>query len=355
MLNNRISSARGYLDRFDVDALLCLGLPNIRYLAGFTGSDGALLLSHDAGWFLTDSRYTVQASQETDGVVVREYRGKLEGITGLLGELKARRVGLEAEHTTVAFHRALVEALPGMEFVPIGGELDDLRTVKDDEELGLLRLTAGLASSAFLSILENIRPGALEREVSLALEFAMKKAGADDKSFDFIVASGPRGALPHGKASDRAICPGDLVTIDFGAVCQGYHSDETVTVAVGAPDSRQKEIHGIVKDAHDIAIEAVRPGVSLKELDALARDYIAGKGYGNYFGHGLGHGVGLEVHERPVVSYKSEGVVREGMVFTIEPGIYIPDWGGVRIEDTVVVTRDGCLSLTRVPKELMVV
>jgi Xaa-Pro aminopeptidase len=241
-----------------------------------------------------------------------------------------------------------------MEFVSVGGELDVPRMAKDDEELALLQKSAELASSSFLSILEDIRPGALERDIALALEFAMKRAGAEEKSFDFIVVSGPRGALPHGKAGDRAVGSGELVTIDFGAVCQGYHSDETVTVAVGAPDSRQKEIYGIVKDAHDRAMDAVRPGISLKELDAKARGYIEGKGYGKFFGHGLGHGVGLEVHERPVVSFKSEGVVTEGMVFTIEPGIYIPDWGGVRIEDTVIVTSDGCRPLTVVPKELMV-
>jgi Xaa-Pro aminopeptidase len=354
MLHNRISSARRYLDSSGADALIYLGLPNIRYLAGFTGSDGALVLSRHDGWFLTDSRYTVQASQETNGVKVREYRGKLEGIADLLKEMRAERVGFEAEHTTVAFHKALVEALPGMGLIPVGGELDDPRMAKDDAELGLLQKTAELASSAFLSILENIRPGALERDIALALEFAMKRGGADEKSFDFIVASGPRGALPHGKAGDRAVGPGELVTIDFGAVCRGYHSDETVTVAVGAPDARQKEIYGIVKDAHDRAMDAVKPGISLKELDAKARGYIEGKGFGKFFGHGLGHGVGLEVHERPVVSFRSEGVATEGMVFTIEPGIYIPDWGGVRIEDTVIVTSDGCRPLTRVPKELMV-
>lgn len=355
MLNNRISSARGYLDNFGVDLLVFLGLPNIRYLAAFTGSDGVLVLSDSDCWFLTDSRYILQASLETSGVKVREYRGKLEGITELLGEKKAVRVGLEAEHTTMAIHGALCKAVPSVEFVPIGGELDDLRMVKDDGERQLLQECAELASAAFLSILENIRPGAVERDIALDLEFAMKKAGAEEKSFDFIVASGARGALPHGKAGDRVIGSGELVTIDFGAVYQGYHSDETVTVAVGTPDSRQKEIYGIVKDAHDRALEAVKPGVSFKELDAKARDYIEGKGYGKFFGHGLGHGVGLEVHERPVVSYRSEGVVTEGMVFTIEPGIYIPDWGGVRIEDTVIVTGDGCRPLTRVPKGLTVV
>ena len=354
MLKNRVSSARRYLENYGLDALVFLGLPNIRYLAGFTGSDGALVLSQGKGWFLTDSRYTSQASLETSGLEIREYRGKLEGLSGLLGELNVARAGIEAEHATVAFHRALSDAKPDVVFIPVGGELDDLRMVKDDDELTLLRTTAELASTAFFSILENIRPGARERDVALALEFAMKRAGADNKSFDFIIASGTRGALPHGKAGDRVIGRGELVTVDFGAVCQGYHSDETVTVSVGAPDARQREIYGIVKDAHDLAMEAVKPGICMKELDAKARGYIEAHGFGKYFGHGLGHGVGLEVHERPLVSHKSDTVAEEGMVFTIEPGIYIPEWGGVRIEDTVVVTGTGCQPLTRVSKELMI-
>ena len=354
MLNNRVSSARRYLEKFGVDALIFFSLPTIRYLAGFTGSDGVLVFSDDDGWFLTDSRYTVQASLETAGLGVREYRGKAEGVTSLLMERKVVRAGFEAEHATVAFFRTLSASLPDVEFVPIGGELDDLRLVKDDEERLILAKCAELASAAFLDILGNIRPGAVERDIAFALEFAMKRAGADEKSFDFIVASGIRGALPHGKAGDRMLGSGELVTIDFGAVYQGYHSDETVTVAVGVPDSRQKDIYRIVKDAHDRAMEAVRPGIGLRELDGKARNYIEEKGYGKYFGHGLGHGVGLEVHEKPVVSYNSEGTVEEGMVFTIEPGIYIPDWGGVRIEDTVLVTGDGCLPLTKVPKELMI-
>ena len=211
-----------------------------------------------------------------------------------------------------------------------------------------------MASEALLETLDRIRPGATEREIALDLEFAMRRRGVDKTSFDFIVASGVRGALPHGKASDKVIGQGELVTIDFGAIYTGYNSDETVTVAVGKPDLRQQEIYGIVKDAHDCALEAVKPGLSFKELDARARNYIEGKGYGKYFGHGLGHGVGLEVHEKPVVSSRGEGAVVEGMVFTIEPGIYIPDWGGVRIEDTVLVESDGCRLLTKVPKELMI-
>ncbi|MGD0843488.1 MAG: Xaa-Pro peptidase family protein [Geobacteraceae bacterium] len=354
MLNNRISSARRYLERFGVEAIIFLGLPNIRYLTGFTGSDGALVLAKDKGWFLTDSRYTTQASLEVTGYGVVEYRIKTEGIAALLNAEKVKKIGFEAEQTTVSFLRAVTEALPEVEWLPVGIELDDLRIIKSADELQLLAESAAIASQALIGVLDSIRAGVPERDIALALEFAMKRAGADEKSFDFIVASGPRGALPHGKASDKLIQAGELVTIDFGAVYRGYHSDETVTVAVGVPDSRQKEIYSIVKDAHDKALEAVKPGISLRELDDIARGFIDGKGFANFFGHGLGHGVGLEVHEKPTVSFRSEQVAAEGMVFTIEPGIYIPDWGGVRIEDTVVVTQDGCRTLTKVPKQLMV-
>lgn len=354
MLKNRVSSAREYLERFGVEAIVFLGLPNIRYLAGFTGSDGALILGKEKEWFLTDSRYTTQASLEVAEAGVIEYRIKTEGIAALLTAESVKKAGFEAEQTTVALWQALTEALPDVELIPIGAELDDLRIRKDPEELRSLAGSADIASQALLDILDSIRPGVPEREVALALEFAMKRAGAQEKSFDFIVASGPRGALPHGKASDKKIQAGELVTLDFGAIYRGYHSDETVTVAVGTPDNRQKEIYSIVRDAHDKALEAVKPGISLKELDGIARRHIEAKGYGNYFGHGLGHGVGLEVHEKPTVSFRGEQSAWEGMVFTIEPGIYIPDWGGVRIEDTVVVTQEGCRLLTSVSKELMI-
>lgn len=354
MIKDRVSAARSRLERLGVDAAVFLHLPTIRYLTGFTGSDGALLLGHDEGWFLTDSRYVTQASLEVSGFQTVEYQRKLDGIAGQIAEKGPRRVGFEGEHTTVAFFNALCNALPGFQLLPLGGEFDDLRAVKDAQELESLARTAEIASDSFLRILERIRPGVVERDLALELEFAMRRAGAENKAFDFIVASGERGALPHGRAGDRAIQAGELVTFDFGCVWNGYNSDETVTVAVGEPDSRQREVYGIVKDAHDRAIESVRPGISFRELDGMARGYIEAQGFGRYFGHGLGHGVGLEVHEKPVASPRSEGTVEEGMVFTVEPGIYIPGWGGVRIEDTVCVTADGCRLLTRVPKGLMV-
>ena len=269
---DRLSACRGHLKRFGLEAVIFFGLANIRYLTGFTGSDGVAVVADGGAWFLTDSRYTEQASLEVTGFEVREYRGKLEGLAALLQETGVAKAGFDADQTTVAFYKKIEEALPEVVFAPLSAELDDFRSLKDKEEIELLERVASIASTALLETLADIRPGAVERDVALALEFSMKRAGADDKSFDFIVASGPRGALPHGRAGDRVLGRGELVTVDFGAVYHGYNSDETVTVAVGEPDLRQKEILRIVKDAHDLAIAAVRPGVTFKELDGKARD-----------------------------------------------------------------------------------
>jgi Xaa-Pro aminopeptidase len=343
------------LNKSGTDVLLVSNINTIRYLTGFTGSSGLAIVTGSESWFLTDSRYTSQAVTEVSGFVIIECRNLLEEVTDLFRAKMVKRVGFESDQVTVATFNELSAALPGVELLPIDTKFATLRSCKDKGEIALLAKTAELASAALLDIIEIVRPETSERAVALALEFAMKRAGADDKAFDFIVASGTRGALPHGKASHKLINSGELITIDFGAVLDGYNSDETVTLVVGNPDERQKEIYSIVKDAHDMAIAAVKPGITCRELDSVARGYIEKKGYGSFFGHGLGHGIGLEVHEQPTVSMRSDTVVEEGMVFTIEPGIYIPGWGGVRIEDTVSVTADGCRCLTKVPKEMMIV
>jgi len=355
VLKNRIAAARGYLAQFAVDAILFSDLCDIRYLSGFTGSEGVLLLDESGARFLTDSRYTRQASEEVSGCTVMEFRDKIPTIVSLVGEVKAVSLGFQPASLTVASYLALQRSMPDVRLVPLGPEASMLRAVKDDTEIRCLARAAEIASAAFHAILPSIRPGTAERDIAFQLELAMRTSGADDKSFDIIVASGERGALPHGRAGGKLVSPGDMVTIDFGAVLDGYHSDETVTVAVGEPDLRLRDVYRIVKEAHDLAVAAVCPGIALRELDAVARDYISEEGYGQFFGHGLGHGVGLDVHEKPVVSFRSEGDIREGMVFTIEPGIYLPGVGGVRIEDTVCVTANGCRLLTRVSKDLLIV
>ena len=352
MLKDRIFSARACLESYSLDALLVTSLQSIRYLTGFSGSDGILLLTNDSGCFLTDSRYTTQAQSEVSAFPVTEYRIKLDAVVEWLGQHSIKRVGFVASQLTVAVYNELTCKLPEVEFVALKDEISDIRAVKDRDELVLLERAAVLASASLEEILPLVRPGVLERELALELEIAMRRRGADDKAFDFIVASGERGALPHGRASEKVISSGEMVTFDFGALCNGYNSDETVTVAVGKQDPRLLDVYTIVKEAHDRAIDAVRPGIPLKELDRVARSFIAERGYGPYFGHGLGHGVGLEVHERPLLSFRSEDKAEVGMVFTVEPGVYIPGLGGVRIEDTVVVENDGCRLLTKFPKEL---
>lgn len=352
MLKSRRQRLLRFFEELELDLLLIEHPLNLRYLAGFSGSEGALLLTPEGGWFVCDSRYTVQASKEVSGLSVVEQAQRQEGIADLVRRAGARRVGFEAAHTTVSSHQGLATRLPDVVLVAVGPELDTVRNCKDAAELEQLARVAGLASASLEAIVPLIRPGMAEAELALQLEFEMRRRGADGRGFDIIVASGPRGAMPHGRASDKQIQSGELVTIDFGAVLDGYHSDETVTVAVGPVTERQLQVYETVREAHDLAIEAVRPGVSCRELDAIARDFIKKQGFGDYFGHGLGHGVGLDIHEKPVLSPRSDAVVEEGMVFTIEPGIYIPGFGGVRIEDTVAVTADGCRLLTQVPKML---
>lgn len=354
MTQSRHDAALALIDQFEVDALLLLGLVNIRYLSGFTGSDGALFISSQGRHLLCDSRYTLQASAEAALFTVAEYKSKSEGIASHLRKIGCKRVAFDAEKVTVSFFNLLKADLPDVDFIPVADELDQLRAIKTSDEIKSISAAANLASAAFNELVPLIKPGVSERRVALELEFIMKRSGAEEKAFDFIVASGYRGALPHARPTEKLLESGEMVTIDFGACLNGYNSDETITVSLGEPDKKLFEIYSVVKEAHDLAISAVRPGVECCLLDEIARNHIKSCGYGDYFGHGLGHGVGLEIHEKPAISSRSRQMAQAGMVFTIEPGIYIPDLGGVRIEDMVQVTQEGCTVLSKVSKELIV-
>jgi Xaa-Pro aminopeptidase len=351
MVKNRVIQAEELLRTCALDAFVFFYLPNIRYLSQFSGTDGALVVVSGETGFLTDSRYITQAYQQVVAGTIREYRNKIDGILEFLAEKGVVRVGFESDTLAYATVSELRKKGSRYEWVPVSSEVKSLRCLKDESEIEALEQAAALNADCFDEILAEIRPGARELDIALVLEFALKRRGAEEKAFDFIVASGVRGALPHGVASAKTIAAGELVTIDFGCRLNGYHSDETVTFAVGAVSSRLREIYDVVLEAHDRAIEKVRPGAALRDIDAAARLFISKRGFGDYFGHGTGHGLGLEVHEFPAVSSRSVEEVREGMVFTIEPGIYIPNVGGVRIEDTVLVTAGGCRRLTRIPKE----
>lgn len=334
-----------------LDAIVFFHPPNLHYFGGFTGSTGCLIIASAGYGFVTDSRYMTQAIDQMPGIEVREAKILQSSVTEWLTELNCSRIGFEEETLSCSSLRKLRESKEGIEWVPLEQALQPLRCRKDDTEVAALEKAAGIAESAFREVSHLLRPGTVEMEFATELEFAIRRQGGEEKSFDFIVASGPRGALPHGIASSRKMQAGELVTVDFGVRYAGYHHDETVTVALGEVSDTLRSIHDIVLRAHDLAIAAVRPGAKIPDVDAVARDFIAQHGYGDFFGHGLGHGLGLEVHEWPSLSSRTDAVLQEGMVVTIEPGIYLPDVGGVRIEDMVLVTASGARVLTKIDKQ----
>jgi len=349
---SNVNKLRELLAAESLDALLLFGLHSIRYFCGFTGTDGILLLTPAESIFMSDSRYRKQAEDQVsaDGIIC--YSNKHTAIIDALTSRALKRVGFDADKLTVsAFDELRILGGGAVEWCPLTQQLRAVRACKDEEELKSLRSAAELNRLAFEQVLPLIRPGVSERQIALELEFTLKRLGGECNAFDFIVASGSRGAMPHGVASDKLLCAGELVTIDFGTRVDGYHSDETVTLALGDIDGKLRQIFDIVLKAHDLALASVRPGIDIRDLDAVARDYINSQGFGDYFGHGLGHGVGLEIHEFPAVSPRAADKLLEGMVVTIEPGIYLPGTGGVRIEDTVVVTAGGCEVLTSIPKQ----
>ncbi len=335
-----------------LDGILFTSFENIRYFSGFTGSDGAFALTQKDAFFLTDSRYWTQADEEVRGSQIIHYKKKIDGIASLLLDLKLKNMGFESASLPFSLHQSLLQKLAKeTELIPLEDEIKNLRAAKDVQELALIRTAINISSNAFLHITEMLREGALEGEIAREMEFFMKTNGAEALGFDIIVASGKRSALPHGRASGKRVEKGDFILIDFGSRFEGYHSDQTRTLVCGKPSSEQEKVYQVVKEAHDKAIELIRPGIPIHEVDEAARGHIRKCGYGEYFGHGLGHGIGLAVHEDPFVNSENKGLVQEGMVFTVEPGIYIPDWGGVRIEDMVRVTPKGAEILTDLPGE----
>jgi Xaa-Pro aminopeptidase len=340
------------MQRKNLDAILFWGLDNIRYLSGFTGSDGVLIYAPGGQIFLSDSRYTQQAQNELKNSAFHQYKQKIPGIAMALRSIRCRKIGFEANAINFESYRVLREKLSRISWVPLSSELAGLRAIKDPEEINQLKKAVQIASTSFAKTLGQIKPGAQERKVAEFLECQFRKQGGDKPAFDTIVASGFRAALPHGSASLKRLQGGETVVIDFGTRFQGYHSDETKTLVMGKPDSKTKKIYEIVRRAQAKALQAIRPGVSPRCIDAAAREVIHKAGFGIYFGHGTGHGVGLAVHEDPAISPHGKGLVEEGMVFTVEPGIYMPGWGGVRLEDMVRVTANGCELLTYLPKAL---
>ncbi|SDW52883.1 Xaa-Pro aminopeptidase [Marininema mesophilum] len=326
------------------------------YLTGFTGSAGWVLITRDAQFLISDFRYVGQAMEEAPSFTFIKHEGQpFRDVKDILGKTNVKEIAFEQDHLTFQQYDKLASVLEGFVLLPKSGLIEKLREVKDDEEVALIREAAAIADRAFLSILEEVRPGLTESAIDLRLEILMREQGATSSSFETIVASGPRSALPHGRASDRVLQKGDLVTLDFGALYKGYCSDMTRTFMIGTPSSLQKEIYQIVLVAEQKAVAAIRPGIPGKEVDEVARNWITKHGYGERFGHSTGHGVGLEVHEGPNLSFRGETKLAPGMVVTVEPGIYLPDVGGVRIEDDVLVTEEGYEVLTPSSKELIII
>ena len=357
----RQKKLREHLATTRFDALLVGHLPNIRYLCGFTGSAGFLLVQESGSVFFTDVRYDTQAREEVKGAKVVIAR---KAVLNAMGEwIAARRkrarkwtIGIEADHLTVAERKRVADLLPrGLRLKSAPSLVEQARMVKDPDELERIRAAVKMGATLFDRALQVLRPGAKEAEVAAEMEYAARRAGAEGMSFPTIIASGPRSALPHGRASDQPIMSDGFVVCDFGVILAGYCSDQTRTVWVGTASKEARRAYDAVRDAQQSAINAVRPGVSVGDVDSAARKVLRKAGLGRYFTHSTGHGVGLEIHETPRVAAGQEQVLKPGMVITIEPGVYFPGKWGVRIEDMVAVTADGCDVLTPTSKDFLAV
>ena len=348
MSGSRIERLRAAME---CDALLVTNLKNIRYLTGFTGSAGMLLVLPDSLLFTSDGRYGTQAAEQ--------FQVEADFVIGLptvqrdaVVKAAPARVGLEAGHVTWAQQRSMA-AEWFSEVVPTVGLVERLREVKDEGEVALIEAAADCADAALAALLPMLHEGPTEAEFALALDSEMRRQGAAGPSFDTIVASGPNGAKPHHRPSGRRIGKGELVVLDFGALMDGYCSDMTRTVSVGEPDELSRRMWDVVREAQAAGVAAVSSSTPAVDVDTACRAVIGEAGWGDKFVHGTGHGVGLDIHEAPAVGSTSADTLAAGNVVTVEPGVYLPEHGGVRIEDTVVVTEDGCRALTKSPKELV--
>ena len=352
-MNPRLVRLRKQMKANGIDGFLVVDPKNLRYITGFTGSWGALLVDSADAILITDFRYAEQVEEETSGFDIR--------ITKELPFLEAAKVrngfkgrfGFEAKSVSCFDFGKLKEALPGTDLVPCENLVQELRVVKDSFEIGKIRHACEIGDEVFSEILKQVKPGACEADLAAEIDYQFRKRGSSGPAFDTIVASGPRSSMPHARAGSRELEKGDMVTFDMGAVFEGYCSDMTRTVVVGKADDSQRNIYHLVLDAQQKAVDLIKSGVKCSDLDKAARGKIEQAGYGENFGHRLGHGVGLDVHEEPSLSSQNDSPVETNTVFTVEPGVYLAKRWGVRIEDTVVVRKEGCEILTGSPKDLL--
>jgi Xaa-Pro aminopeptidase len=352
----RLTRLREQMTKNEIGAVVLTDPINVGYVTGFTGSTAIVFVTQAAAVFVADSRYALQAERECPGFSVRRCStgpALMETAAEVVKDLGIGTLHFEADAVTVSQHERMKEVFAPAILAPSRELVETLRLVKDPGEIAAIREAAGIVDRAFDYLLTITRPGVRERDLAIELEYFMKKEGSEKEAFDTIVASGARSAMPHGRASEKVLEPGDFVTFDYGACRHGYFSDLTRTLVLGKASERQREIYGIVLEAQEAVLKAIRAGRTGKEVDAVARDLITARGYGEQFGHGTGHGLGREVHDGGSLSVRSENTLAPGMVMTVEPGIYIDGWGGVRIEDDVVVTENGCERLTHAPKQLI--
>lgn len=353
IINKRLKQLRRKLAKEKIEAILISRPENRRYLSGFDGSAGLLLITQQDAILATDFRYLEQAQKQAPHYKIIRTSGETEKwLPRLLGELNLSRLGFEADHVSYSLHRRLsgIAGKKQLRLIPSEGLVDGLRAVKEPAEVELIARAAAISDAAFEGVVANIQAGMTEQDVAWSIEKSLHEKGSQSVPFDIMVASGPNAAMPHAKPSPRPIQPGEPVLIDFGAKIDGYSSDLSRTICLGQPDDNFKRLYDTVFKAQSAAIAGTTAGMTGKQADGLARKIISEAGYGDNFGHGLGHGLGLAIHERPYLGPDSPDRLTDGMVFTIEPGIYIAGWGGIRIEDTVVVENGKIRVLSRANK-----
>ncbi len=350
---SRIERLQELLKETGLDGCVLKGMDNIFYLTGFRGSEGMLFVTRGDVVLIVDFRYITHAREVAGGIHIEEMRPGYDVLNDLCTKYKVSKLGFDGTHVFYNTYSTWTETLTGISVVPMNSSIEEIRKNKDAGEVAAIMDAITIATGAFNDIMGMLKPGAVESDIAGELDHIMRRRGARGPSFDTIVASGPRAALPHAEPGSRKLQAGETVIIDFGANVSGYCSDETVTICIGDIPDELAKIYTVVDDARKLGIEKATAGTSTRQLDAIVRGYIEEKGYGDYFRHGVGHGVGIAVHEAPAVNTQAKGILEENMVITIEPGIYLPNIGGVRLEDMILITEGAPQILTRIRKDMM--
>jgi Xaa-Pro aminopeptidase len=353
MTELRTGKVRQILEEKGLHACILKGMDNIFYLTGFRGTEGTAIVTKGDVVLLVDGRYVTYAREVASGCQVIETKGRDQGLTEILDRYGVVKTAFDSINTLYYTYHHWKEMAPSVDFIPLEDDIESIRKMKAAEEVASIRKAITVATDAFNTICGKVTSGMTEKELAGELDYTMCRLGASQPSFETIVASGPRSALPHGQPTSKVIQKGESVVIDFGAQVDGYCSDETATISFGSVHEQIRIIADIVRSALRKGIDSVKVGTPIRDIDVTVRTFIADKGYGDYFRHGTGHGVGIAVHEAPSVTSKAEGLLEEGMVITIEPGIYLPGIGGVRLEDMVLVTSQGPEILTRLKKDII--